>query len=92
MPYGSMLAVVHPYGVPFHMEVVDVVVLQYVVSSNQVECRSPGNGIQASGRAKDAAGGPNTRKVSFFALAFRRVVMSLEGKKAADGDGQVACS
>ena len=27
MPYGSMLAVVHPYGVPFHMEVVDVVVV-----------------------------------------------------------------
>ena len=41
----------------------------------------PGQWVQASGRAKGATGGPNTRKVSFFALAFRRVVMSLEGKK-----------
>lgn len=27
VPYGSVLILVHPYGVPSHMEVVDVVVV-----------------------------------------------------------------
>ena len=66
--------------------------LLYVVISYRSRMQVPGQWVQASGRAKDAAGGPNTRKVSLFALAFRRVVMSLEGKKAARWDGQVACS
>ena len=72
MAHGSVLAVVNSLGVSFNMEVGDVIVCCCNVAVwCVVECRSQAQGRGSKLRAEEgAAGGPNTRKDSCFALAF----------------------